>query len=248
MNNQRHCSCCRAIDHDIRTCQQYIDDIDANLIANFSENGNNAVFPLLSRSIFHKLGDKYGLDRNMNNNLYLERLMIIYMHLGEQRRIERRNQRNAENERRLMEERLLRQQNHRPTLVIQDNTDTPVAQVVVPFPLMAQPGRFQNILSIQDLNALRSSFQILSMEIESEIIAREEDTAPKFVIDPSKFTEENIQCDCPVCYETAPSVITNCNHSYCHGCIVKMIDSRNVHVSCALCREKVNTVYLQNIE
>jgi hypothetical protein len=248
MNNQRRCSCCRSIDHDIRTCPQYIDEIDENLIINFTENGNNAVFPLtMSRPIIYKLGDKYGLDRNLNHNYYLERLILIYLHLGEQRRQERRDRRNAENQRRLMEEQILRQRNL-PTLVIQDNTDTPVAQVIVPFPLMAQPGRFQNILSIQDLNALRNSFQQLSMEIESEIVAREEETAPKFVFDPTKFTDENIQCDCPVCYETAPSVLTNCNHTYCHGCIVKMINHRNNQVSCALCREKVTTVYLQNME
>ena len=241
MNNQRRCSCCRSMDHDIRTCPQYIDEIDENLIANFTQNGNNAVFPLtMTRPIVYKLGDKYGLDRNLNYNYYLERLILIYLHLGEQRRIERRNRRNMENERRLREEQ------NRVTLRIEENSDVPIAQVIVPFPLTARDGRFRNILSIQDLNALRSSFQQLSFEIESEIVTRQEETTPKMVVDPSIFTDENRECECPVCYETAQSVITNCNHSYCYGCISKMINLRNTHVSCAMCREKVNTVYMQN--
>lgn len=242
VNTNRRCSCCERIGHDIRNCAVHIDRINDNLIRDFTDNGNNAVFPLLNRRIIRKLGDKYGLSREMNDNQYVERLVLIYSHLGEQRRLERRNRRNEENLRRLREEQVFR---NLPTLLIQEPTNAPVAQAVVPFPLTPYEGRFRNILSLQDLDILRNSFQQLSMEIEQEIVTRTEDTKPKFVVDPSKFTEENMQCDCPICYEWETSVLTNCSHSYCMGCITNMINLRNDnHVSCALCREKVTTVYM----
>lgn len=243
MSSQRRCSCCRQTDHDIRNCQVYVNEIDGRLIDDFTHNGNNAVFPLtISRPIVYKLGDKYGLSRNVAYNTYFERLMLIYLHLGEQRRQERRDRRNAENQRRLEEE----QQNrlNRATLHIIDNTNMPVAQAVVPFPLNPVIGRFRNILSILDLNSLRSSFRQLTLEIEEELIERNTETAPKLVVDPSKFTEDTLTCECPICYETRPSVITNCSHSYCKPCINTMIEIRTANVSCALCREKVNTIYV----
>lgn len=243
MSSQRRCSCCRQTDHDIRNCQVYVDQINENLVADFTQNGNNAVFPLtISRPIVYKLGEKYGLSRNMSYNLYLERLIMIYLHLGEQRRQERRDRRNAENQLRLVEER----QRNRATLHIQDNTNIPIAEAVVPFPLNPVVGRFRNILSIQDLNALRSSFQTLTMEIEEELVERNYETAPILVVDPSKFTEDSLSCECPICYETRPSVLTNCSHSYCQPCIKTMIEIRTDKVSCALCREKVNTIYVPN--
>lgn len=243
MSSQRRCSCCRQTDHDIRSCQVYVDQINDNLIADFTQNGNNAVFPLtISRPIVYKLGDRYGLSRDMQYNAYLERLVMIYIHLGEQRRQERRDRRNAENQLRLIEE----QRRRRPTLIIQDNTNVPVAQVIVPFPLNPAMGRFRNILSIQDLNALRDSFQQLTMELEVELVDRKMETAPILVVDPSKFTEDTLMCECPICYETRPSVLTNCSHSYCHPCIKTMIEIRTDTVSCALCREKVNTIYVPN--
>jgi hypothetical protein len=248
MSVDRRCSHCREIGHDIRGCQSYIDFLDERLIHDFTQNGNNAVFPLFNRNILRKLGDKYGLSRELNNNVYLERLILIYSHLGEQRRIERRNRRIAENEIRLQEERENRRQREMPTFHIRDNSIEPIAQVVVPFPISANQHRFRNILSIQDLNALRDSFVQLTFEIENEIIVRYEDTAPKIIVDISKFNEENKECECPICYETTPSTITNCDHYYCYGCISTMIDVRNEFVYCALCREKVNTLYIQSAE
>ena len=237
---QRRCSCCRSVEHDIRSCPQYVDNIDQNLIADFTQHGNNAPFPLtLSRPIVYKLGDKYGLSRTLNYNAYLERLILIYSHLGEQRRLERRARRNAENEQRLREE----GQNHLPTLVLQDPNRISVAQVVIPFPIAPQEGRFRNILSLQDLEGLRTSFNQLRLEIEEEIVFRIDNSIPKRVLDPSKFTEETLVCDCPICYETKLSVITNCSHSYCVPCMDKMIEIRNNHVSCAMCREKIHTIY-----
>lgn len=241
VNTNRRCSCCEQIGHDIRNCAVHIDRINDNLIRDFTDNGNNAVFPLFNRRIIRKLGDKYGLSREMNDNQYVERLMLIYSHLGEQKRLERRNRRNEENQRRLREEQIFR---NLPTLLIQDPTNSPVAQALVPFPITPYNSRFRNILSLQDLNILRDSFQQLSFEIDQEIVTRTEDTNPKIVVDPSKFTEDTIECECPICYEWRPSVLTNCSHSYCGTCITSMINLRNNnHVSCALCREKVTTVY-----
>ena len=249
MSSQRRCSSCRQTNHDIRNCPVYVNGIDTELIDNFTENGNNAVFPLtIRRPIVYKLGDKYGLSRNLNYNTYLERLILIYIHLGEQKRQARRDRRNAENQRRLEEEQQYYRLN-RATFHIQDNTNIPIAQAVVPFPLNPVMGRFRNILSIQDLNALRSSFRQLTLEIEEELIERnteETSPSPKLVVDPSKFTEDNLICECPICYETKPSVITNCYHSYCKSCINTMIEIRTANVSCALCRENVNTIYVVN--
>jgi len=246
MSADRRCSHCREIGHDIRVCQRYIDFLDERLMHDFTQNGNNAVFPIFNRNILRKLGDKYGLSRELTNNVYLERLILIYSHLGEQRRIERRNRRNAENQRRLQEER--QREIQIPTFRLQDSVIEPIAQVVVPFPISANPNRFRNVFSIQDLNTLRDSFVQLTFEIENEVIARHEDTAPKIVVDISKFNDENRECECPICYETTPSTITNCHHSYCYGCISTMIDVRNEFVYCALCREKVNTLYIQSAD
>lgn len=243
MNAPRRCSCCRSVDHDIRSCQQYVDEIDTNLIADFTQHGNNAVFPLtLSRPIVYKLGDKYGLSRTLHYNTYLERLILIYSHLGEQKRIERRERRNAENQRRLAEESRRRVQ--LPTLVIQEDNNISVAQILLPFPILPQEGRFRNILSFQDLDLMRSSFRQMTLELDAEIVFRQEETIPKRVVDISKFTEETMVCECPICYETSNSVITNCSHSYCVPCIDRMIELRNnQNVSCAMCREKIHTVY-----
>ena len=243
VNMNRRCGFCERPGHDIRNCQAHINQIDTNLINDFTDNGPNTAFPLLNRRIIYKLGDRHGLARNLTYNVYLERLILIYIHLGEQRRQERRDRRNLENARRLMEE----QQNRapvRPTIMINDNTNTPVAQVLVPFPLTPQVDRFRNILSIADLDAIRDSFRQLTFEIEEELVFRETETIPKIVVDPSKFTEENTVCDCPICYELKPCVLTNCSHSYCEICISKMIDARSDYVSCALCRERVNTLYV----
>lgn len=231
MNTNRRCGCCEQIGHDIRNCPVHIEQIDENLIRDFTNNGNNAVFPLLNRRIIRKLGDKYGLSHQLNDNQYVERLILIYSHLGEQRRMRRQDQifRNL------------------PTLFIQEPSNEPVAQVLIPFPLTPIHGRFRNILSLQDLNSLRDSFQQLSMEIEEEIVTRIEDISPKIVIDPSKFREDNQECECPICYEYGTSVLTNCSHLYCATCITKMInqrDNNHDHVYCALCREKVTTVYM----
>jgi len=243
VNTNRRCGHCERAGHDIRNCQAHINQIDINLINDFTSNGPNAVFPLLNRRIIYKLGDKHGLARDLNYNVYLERLILIYINLGEQRRQERRERRNLENARRLMEEQQ-RRAPVRPTIMIQDNTNTPVAQLLVPFPLTPQVDRFRNILSIVDLNAIRESFRQLTFEIEEELVFRETETTPKTVVDPSKFTEENRICECPICYEMKPSVITNCCHSYCEICISKMIDASRDYVSCALCRERVNTIYV----
>lgn len=242
VNTNRRCSCCEEIGHDIRNCLVHIERIDANLIRDFTNNGNNAVFPLFNRRIIRRLGDKYGLSRQLNDNQYVERLILIYSHLGEQRRMERRNRRNEENQERIRQEQIFR---NLPTLLIQEPTNSPVAQVLIPFPLSPVHDRFRNILSLQDLNSLRDSFQRLSFEIDQEIVTRTEDTSPKFIIDPSKFTEDNVECECPICYEYETSVLTNCSHLYCRTCINKMIHQRNdTYVSCALCREKVTTVYM----
>lgn len=243
VNTNRRCGCCEEIGHDIRNCPFHIERIDANLIRDFTNNGNNAVFPLFNRRILRKLGDKYGLSRQLTDNQYLERLILIYSNLGEQRRIERRNRRNEENQERIRQEQIFR---NLPTLLIQEPTNNvAIAQALVPFPLTPNNGRFRNILSLQDLNSLRDSFQQLSFEIEHEIVERIEGTSPKFIIDPSKFTEDNLECECPICYEYGKSVLTNCSHLYCGSCINKMIHQRNNnHVSCALCREKVTTVYM----
>jgi hypothetical protein len=242
MSVDRRCSHCREIGHDIRVCQRYIDFLDEKLVNDFTQHGNNAHFPMFNRNILRKLGDKYGLSREITDNVYFERLILIYSHLGEQRRLERRNRRNAENQNRRQREREI------PTFIIQDSIIEPIAQVVVPFPISANPNRFRNVFSIQDLNALRDSFVQLTFEIENEIIFRNEETTPKIVVDISKFNEENRECECPICYETTPSTITNCSHSYCYGCISKMVNVRNDFVYCALCREKVNTLYVQSEE
>lgn len=244
VNTNRRCGFCERTGHDIRNCQSHINQMDSNLVRDFTDNGPNAVFPLLNRRIIYKLGDKYGLSRDLTYNVYLERLILIYTNLGEQRRQERRDRRNLENARRLAEE---QQRRFRfPTIVIQDNTNTPVGQVLVPFPMIPQPGRFRNILSTADLDALRESFRVLSFELEEEIVYRETETIIEVEVDPSKFTEENTVCECPICYELKPSVLTNCSHTYCEPCVSKMAEARRDHLFCALCRERVTKIYFQS--
>jgi len=242
VNMNRRCGFCERPGHDIRNCQAHINQINNNLINDFTDNGPNTAFPLLNRRIVYKLGDIHGLSRNLNYNNYLERLILIYIHLGEQRRQERRDRRNLENDRRLFEEQQ-RRAPVRPTIMINENTNTPVAQILVPFPITPQAGRFRNILSVPDLEAIRESFRQLTFEIEEELVFREIETAPVFESDPSRFTEENTVCECPICYELKPSVLTNCSHSYCETCISKMIDARRDYVICALCRERVTKIY-----
>ena len=238
----RNCSYCNFAGHDIRNCLEYVNHIDRRLIRDFTQNGN-AAFPELPRRMIHKLGDKYGLSRNLTYNIYLERLMMIYIHLGEQRRVARDRQ-NQEN-RRMMEE-----QQRLPTLILADNSGLPVANVIVPFPLAPVVNRFRNILSMDDLNALRNSFQQLSLELETEVVQRQQvqvqiNTPPVFVIDHSKFNEDSLHCECPICYENEKAVITNCDHRYCRSCIDSMImHGNNTVVTCALCREKIDTIFV----
>jgi hypothetical protein len=246
----RACSHCRNQGHDIRNCAEYINHIDAILVRDFTDNGNNAVFPLFNHRILQKLAEKYGISRTLPNNVLYERLILIYSHFGEQNRLERRNRRNEENRRRLLEERAIRE-NDLPLFVInQDPSPESIAQVVIPFPIRPAVERFRNMISLQDLNALRYSFQQLTIELTEEIDFRLDEwqrSKPEFVMDDTKFTETNRECECPICYENKPSVITNCDHLYCQTCIDTMIEIRNDDVKCALCRETVNKIYFPSI-
>jgi len=67
---------------------------------------------------------------------------------------------------------------------------------------------------------------------------------PKFNIQVKKASIENASCDCPICYEsvnTKKSIKTNCDHSFCGECVIKLIDKSNHldHLNCPMCREKI---------
>ena len=56
---------------------------------------------------------------------------------------------------------------------------------------------------------------------------------------------------CPICLEHTQknnTVVTNCKHAFCIRCITLHIISRKTHhhLSCAMCREKVQTIHIQN--
>jgi len=67
---------------------------------------------------------------------------------------------------------------------------------------------------------------------------------PKFNIQIKKASIENASCDCPICYEsvlTKKSIKTNCEHSFCGECVIKLLDksNQNNHLNCPMCREKI---------
>ena len=56
---------------------------------------------------------------------------------------------------------------------------------------------------------------------------------------------------CPICLEQTQknnTIVTNCKHAFCIRCITLHITSRKTyhHLSCAMCREKVQTIHIQN--
>lgn len=56
--------------------------------------------------------------------------------------------------------------------------------------------------------------------------------------------------DCPICLNIIPTnmgVVTNCNHSYCRGCVTDLIDtSQEKTINCSLCRSKITNLDFQN--
>jgi hypothetical protein len=60
--------------------------------------------------------------------------------------------------------------------------------------------------------------------------------------------------DCPICYEhmdKIDSVTLNCNHKFCGTCIQSVLKTqrfKDCTPSCALCRESINTIIVENEE
>lgn len=65
-----------------------------------------------------------------------------------------------------------------------------------------------------------------------------------YVLDKYRNSHDDESCECPICfdaitYETV--LVTNCNHKYCSGCVMKYLDTcieKSKSPCCALCREK----------
>jgi hypothetical protein len=67
---------------------------------------------------------------------------------------------------------------------------------------------------------------------------------PTFHIQIKKENATTELCDCPICYESVPSINTiktNCKHSFCGDCIIKFIDKSSTlsELHCPMCREHI---------
>lgn len=248
----RRCGFCREIGHDIRSCQLHADQLDTQLIQDFADNPY-PVFPMHPRTILLKLAEKHGLSRQLTNQVLTERLVIIYRHLGEQLRQTRRNQRNSENIRNRVQTppptRNIDGQ-HRPSLILQNNMVFNMHNIQLP--ITHVPNRFNRpTFTDHQLEELRRTFSIFSEEIDNELYRRELSRRPKYevMVDSRKFESILSGCECPVCYETQYPVLTNCDHAFCGDCIKQMSKTANSeHISCALCRSTVTTIFVSNIE
>jgi hypothetical protein len=189
-----------------------------------------------------KLAEKHGLSRQLSSQELIQRLCIIYTHLGEQLRQTRRNQRNLEN---------IRETPPPPRSTISFHNNV-LNMSNVHLPIRHVSNRFHHTtLTDDDLNELRRTFNILSEEISEELYQRELIIEPKYtvVVDSGKFNTISTACECPVCYETQYPVLTNCDHAFCGDCIKQMSKTaRSDYISCALCRSVVTTIFVSNIE
>lgn len=58
-------------------------------------------------------------------------------------------------------------------------------------------------------------------------------------------TEAESEMECPVCYDTKPSIKTNCDHTLCKDCFTGIIHKSDMHVgpSCPMCRTTIETIH-----
>lgn len=234
MSNDRRCSGCNQIGHNVRSC---IKQLDENIILEYSTRiFNNISIEFLSGIIpsdtkLNKLCQKYGLAINVTNNIKLERLHNIYMHLG---RLHRRN---------TINENYLRIRMRNPNNIGQR------LNIYRPSYLTARNHENEHVRRRIPDNRQLGIYSILN-RMHTLTILNEPPTIKQpsiqIIVDKTKFVENTDICECPICYEECHNaIITDCNHLFCQTCTSKLINNINTNkLPCPLCRTNINNVFV----
>ena len=219
-NQQRRCSRCGESGHNIRSC---ILDLDKRIIEEYSQNSFTEFPTLHIENKLNKLCQKYGLSiTNITDNQKKERLHNIYLTLGRQHALNQILQRQRQTSL------------YRPSYLPPPPPPSTTHQTMI----MA----YLSLFYLQGIDLGNGHGHGRTNQSQN----RRHIPSVQIVVDPSKFTKNIDEGDCPVCYEECGNmIITDCNHSYCQPCISSYMNTINKNIlPCPLCRENIKNVFV----
>jgi len=234
MSLQRRCSGCNHIGHNISTCIKNIDEeiiieYDRRILTDIPSTFPERFHQNLNKTHIDQLCRKYGLAITPNRTTNLQRLHLIYLHLGRRRRLNQINISFQELRERI-ETRRNRPILYRPSYL------APISEEV----LIDQQN--QAINDINNLSIITSQMMQLRQELDTK------KPTIQIILDKSKFVaNHNVDVgECPICYENCSNLVTtDCNHLYCQSCFSKLINTVNkCTLPCPLCRENVRHLFV----
>jgi hypothetical protein len=229
MSNDRRCSGCNQNGHNIRSCIKQLNETiileySTRIFNHISTEFLSGIIP--SDNKLKKLCQNYGLAINVTNNIKIERLHNIYMHLG---RLHRQNTIN---------------ENYLRTRMRIINGIRPRLNIYRPSYLPVRNDENEHVRRRITNNRQLGIYSILTrLQYEPPLIRQ---PSIQIIVDKTKFIENTDICECPICYEECHNaIITDCNHLFCQSCTSKLINNINTNkLPCPLCRTNINNVFV----
>jgi hypothetical protein len=268
--SQGRCSYCNETNHNIGTCDAYIESIHQAYLDEYIHSPNPTIFLPSGRNIslshLRLLALKIGLPvftpRIELIHSYFGRMHTHYLHLADTERQRRQEVHNS----RIFQEQLERRRLLPESWSNAGTNPTSIGAIgspAVPSPISVYYPQYENSVYQNRRGPFSPPERDVNMEprnlndmFEEMVVANrlsETETRRKTTVqlhlEPSKFVSKKASDECPVCYESSDNmVLTKCDHLFCQTCMLQMIRLNYYDLSCALCRGSIKDVYVHSDE